>query len=240
MMNIAITWADLAHVKKAAKAAKNTLPNLSHAQRLDAIASAEYGVRHFHELQQHYQAAVNTYIKVDGGAHYCRYCDFTFDGTLNADVKEHRERHQRFEEAEAEIGFCPAGYREREHTKQLGYEWMRSANASLRREGALAVLLAHFERSLARAINNNYWHKHPYFDGYVACALPGTTVIPEAIRKDLANEFGERKGVIPHGQTDWPPQAAKEPTHVAGNTETAKKIRSSVLAAISSHEEPVF
>ena len=47
---IHITWADLARIKKAAKAAE-THPDLTHMQRLDALAASEFGVRHFHELQ---------------------------------------------------------------------------------------------------------------------------------------------------------------------------------------------
>ena len=141
-MTAAITWADLARLKKAAKAAKATHPHLSHVQRLDALAAAEYGVRHFHELQKRYEAHIDTYIDKDGRAYHCRFCDFTFDGGLPKDIKDHGERHQHFEEARATLGFLPAQYREREHTKRLGYDWMHAPGAVTQRDGALAVLLA--------------------------------------------------------------------------------------------------
>ena len=97
-----ITWADLARVKKAAKAAKAAFPDLTYMQRLDAIAAAEYGVRHFHELQKRYDAQAVSHVDVDGGAHHCRFCSYTFDGALPADIKAHGERHKHFEEAQAD------------------------------------------------------------------------------------------------------------------------------------------
>ena len=113
-----ITWADLARLKKAAKAAKATLPDLTHMQRLNAVAAAEYGVRHFHELEKRYEAQLASHVDMDGGAHHCRFCSFTFDGRLPADIKAHSERHQLFEEAQATLGFVPMPYKEREQVKQ--------------------------------------------------------------------------------------------------------------------------
>lgn len=224
----AITWADLARLKKAAKAAKATLPDLTHMQRLNAIAAVEYGVRHFHELEKRYDAQVASHVDVDGGAHHCRFCSFTFDGTLPADIKAHGERHQLFEEAQAVLGFVPMPYKEREQIKRIGYEWMRSSDPGIQRQGALAVLLSHFERSMERAVDGGRWHKHPYFAEYLAYALPGAGFIPESIRQRLAKEFGEQPGGMPGGSTDWPSQAAIKMNRSASDAAASVRLRERV------------
>jgi len=233
MTDTPITWADLTRIKKAAKTAKTTHPDLSHVQRLNMLAAGEYSVRHFHELQKRYEAHIDTHIDKDGRAYHCRFCDFTFDGGLAQDIKTHGERHQHFEEAQATLGFLPAQYRDREHTKRLGYDGMHSPNAPAQRDGALAVLLAHFERSLERAIEGGYWSRHPYFDEYVVCALPGAGFIPRIIRQRLVEEFDERPGVIPAGYTDWPANAARETRPSPEAMTRADQMRKTVLRAIT-------
>ncbi|MGH7461565.1 MAG: hypothetical protein ACREMA_11125 [Longimicrobiales bacterium] len=232
-----ITWADLARLKKAAKAAKATLPHLTHVQRLDAIAATEYGARHFHELQKRYDAQVASHVDVDGGAHHCRFCSFTFDGTLAADIKVHSERHQLFEEAQAALGFVPMAYKEREQVKRIGYEWMRSSDPGSQRQGALAVLLSHFERSMERAVGGGRWHKHPYFAEYLAHALPGAGYVPESIRLRLSKEFGEQPGGISVGSTDWPSQAAVKVNRSASDAATSMRLRESVSLAAKTAAE---
>lgn len=232
-----ITWADLARLKKAAKAAKATRPHLTHVQRLDAIAVTEYGARHFHELQKRYDAQVASQVDVDGGAHHCRFCSFTFDETLPADIKAHCERHQLFEEAQAALGFVPMPYKEREQVKRTGYEWMRSPDPGTQRQGALAVLLSHFERSMERAVDGDRWHKHPYFVEYLAYALPGAGFVPESIRQRLAKEFGEQPGVILAGSTDWPSQATVKVTRSAPDAAASVRLRESVSQAAKAAAE---
>lgn len=220
-----ITWADLARLKKTAKAAKATLPDLTHMQRLNAIAAAEYGVRHFHELEKRYDAQVASHVEVDGGAHYCRFCSFTFDGTQPADIKAHGERHQLFEEAQAVLGYVPMPYKEREQIKRIGYKWMYSSDPGAQRRGALIVLLSHFERSMERAIDGGRWHKHPYFIEYLAHALPGAAFVPESIRQWLSKEFGEQPGVIAAGSTDWPSQATVKLSRSASDAMASVRLR---------------
>ncbi|AVS60887.1 hypothetical protein C8241_03460 [Paracidovorax avenae] len=226
-----ITWADLARLKKAAKAAKDTLPDLTYMQRLDAIASSEYGVRHFHELQKRYDAQVASHLDVDGGAHHCRFCSFTFDGTLPADIKAHSERHQLFEEAQAVLGFVPMPYKEREQVKRTGYEWMFSSDPGIQRRGALAILLSHFERSMERAVGGGRWHKHPHFTEYLAHALPGAAFVPESVRQRLAKEFGEQPGVIAAGSTDWPSQVTVKLSHSPADAAASVRLRENLSQA---------
>lgn len=235
-----ITWVDLARLKKAAKAAKASFPDMTHMQRLDAIAVTEYGVRHFHELQKRYDAQVASHVEVDGGAHHCQFCSFTFDETLPADIKTHSERHQRFEEAQAALGFVPMPYKGREQVKRTGYEWMRSPDQGIQRQGALAVLLSHFERSLERAVDGGRWHKHPYFAEYLAYALPGAGFIPETIQHRLAHEFGDMPGLILVGSTDWPSQAAVKVSHSVPDAAVSIRLRESLAqAAKTAAEAPV-
>ena len=232
-----ITWADLARLKKAAKAAKATLPHLTHVQRLDAITVTEYGARHFHELQKRYDAQVASHVDVDGGAHHCRFCSLTFDGTLPADIRAHSERHQLFEEAQAALGFVPMPYKEREQIKRIGYEWMRSSDPGTQRQGALTVLLSHFERSMERAVDGGRWHKHPCFAEYLAYALPGAGFVPEPIRQRLVKEFGEHLGVISAGSTDWPSQASIKVRRFATDAAISVRLRESVSQAAKTAAE---
>ncbi|MGQ0708201.1 MAG: hypothetical protein ACT4NV_00470 [Rhodoferax sp.] len=232
-----ITWADLARLKKAAKAAKATLPHLTHVQRLDAIAATEYGARHFHELQKRYDAQVASHVDVDSGVHHCRFCSFTFDGTLPADIKAHSERHQLFEEAQAVLGFVPMPYKERERIKRIGYEWMRSSDPGTQRQGALTVLLSHFERSMERAVDGGRWHKHPYFAEYLAYALSGAAFVPESIRQPLSREFGEQLGGIPAGSTDWPSLAVVKANRSASDVANSMRLRKSVSQAAKAAAE---
>lgn len=241
MTKPSVTWADLAQLKKTAKAIKADHPGLSHVQRLDMLAAAKYGVRHFHELQKRYEAYVDSHIDKDGRAYHCRFCAYTFDGGLPEDIKAHGERHQHFEDALSTLGYLPEQYRERERTKRLGYDWMYSPHAHIQRHGALTVLLTHFERSLEHAIGNGYWPRHPYFDEYVACALPGANFIPAAVRQSLIEEFGERPGIIPPGHSDWPSQAIKKsrasPESVTHGDLIRQTVRQAVIAANTTRKE---
>jgi len=237
MTDTPITLAHLAKIKKAAKAAKTTHPDLSHAQRLDMLAAAEYGVRHFHELQKRYEEHISTHIARDGRTYHCRFCDFTFDGGLTQDIKTHRERHQNFEEALSTLGFLPSQYREREQIKRLGYGWMHSSNEHTQRDGALAVLLSYFERSLERAIEGGYWFRHAYFNEYMSCALPEADFIPQTIRQRLAKEVGERPGIMPAGTTDWPAKTARTARPSPAEKIRINQIRATVLRAITAEQE---
>lgn len=233
-MNITpIIWADLKRLKKTAKEAKDTQPHLTYMQRLNVIAKRDYGVRHFHELEKRYEAQVAGHIDIDGSVYHCRLCSFTFDGMLRTDIKAHSKRHQDFEEAQAVLGFVPMAYKEREKIKRIGYEWMRSSNLGTQRQGALAVLLSHFERSMESAVENGRWHKHSDFMVYLACALPDAEFIPESIRKMLSEEFCEQSEVVPVDRTNQSSLAAFRLSSV----NPSKLLRDGVLHAIKTVEK---
>lgn len=226
---IHITWADLARIKKAAKAAE-THPDLTYMQRLDALAASEFGVRHFHELQKRHEQQVAAHVEMRGGAHFCRYCDFTFSDFDKADRKQHMDLHQCFEEAESVMGFHPLGYKERENLKRAGFEQLMSEEGMTRRQGALQVILAQYDRSLMRAIEGNRWARHPYFLEYLPCALAVSTIWNADVLQSLVREFGERPDVIAQGDTDWPMDVTSKSRSDASKLESMT-LRQGLIAA---------
>lgn len=228
---IPITWADLVRIKKAAKAATGALAQLSHAQRLDALAVSEFGARHFHELQKRYEAHVASHVEL-AGAHHCRFCHLNFSDFDAGDRKLHRERHQLFEEAQLSLGFLPLPYKEREEMKrEFGYDQLRSGDPVTRRMGALAIILSHYDRSLERAIQNGRWHKHPSLLEYLPCAVATSTFLTGNVREQLVNEFGEQPGVIAEGDTDWPAELQRKAGSNSGEALASKNLRESILSA---------
>lgn len=225
MNRTTITWTDLVRLKKAAKVAKAEFPNLTYMQRLDVLAARDFGVRHFHELQQRCETDVHACLEDVGGLLRCRLCGLQFDGTEQADVDIHRKQHALYLEAEGALGYLPAQYEERERTKKLGYAWMRSPNPGTQREGALAILLAQFDRSLDAAITNGRWGRHPYFDEYVQAALPGANFIPDDIKNRLIAEFGVRPGVMSAESSYWPVDARRGGQVQCGESSVQASVR---------------
>lgn len=226
-----ITWADLVRLKKAAKAAKATHPNLTHAQRLNALAQHEFGARHFHELQQRYEAHVASHVEL-AGAHHCRFCHLTFSDYDAGDRTLHRERHQRFEEVQIALGFLPLPLRVRESMKRdFGYEQYYCGDAAARRMGALAIILSHYDRSLERAIENGRWHKHPCLVEYLPCAVANSTFLGGDVLLQLADEFGELPGVIVAGDTDWPAKVSCQAGCDSAEAAASRQLRETILAA---------
>jgi len=230
MDHTTITWADLARLKKAAKAAKSTLPGLSHAQRLDTLASANHRVRNYHEMLKRYEAGIDACLVKDGVLHTCMLCGLQFDSSEPDDWKQHAQRHELYEEAGFYLGYLPSQYAERERIKKLGYKLMQAEGEHQHRDGALAVLLAHFDRSLDAAILDNRWRQHAYFEEYVQCALADAPFIPSGVKRLLVQEFGERAGVIPKGQSYWPPDLVRQTADRAASLKRLQALRSMATA----------
>lgn len=227
-----ITFADLVLLKKMAKAAKATHPTLTHAQRLDVMANKEFGARHFHELKQRYETHVASHVELNG-FHHCRFCHLNFSDYDAGDRKLHRERHQRFEEAQLALDFLPLPVKQREDIKRnFGYEQLyNGSDAATRRMGALAIILSHYDRSLEQAILNDRWHKHPCLVEYLPYAVANSTFLAGDLLQQFIDEFGELTGVIPPGDTDWP---AEVPCQAGcGSTEAtaSKQLRETILTA---------
>lgn len=107
---------------------------------------------------------------------------------------------------------------------------MHAENEYLRREGAFAVLLAHFERSLNAAISGKRWRQHPFFEECVQCALADAPFIPDDVRGLLIEEFGERAGVIPKGQSYWPADVARQGVDGIASLKRLKALRAATAA----------
>lgn len=229
-MSIAVSWTELVQLKKAAKAAKDSLPQLSHMQRLDALAREKFGVRHFHELQKLYDASVAQHVDQEGRTHRCRYCHFQFVGELAGDVQAHMEHHHLYEEAEAALGFLPLPYSARERLKKPGYVQLHATDEAQARLGGLLVMLGHFERSLETAISGGFWHRHPCFKRYIAYVLPTAGYMPEPLRQRLIREFGSRPGVIETG-TSWPSRAQPDRPDAVAVVKESMELRAAVLKA---------
>ncbi|RYH26722.1 MAG: hypothetical protein EON54_23845 [Alcaligenaceae bacterium] len=228
-----VIWADLVRLKKAAKAAKASLPNLSHAQRLDALAQQEFGARHYHELLQRYEKHAASHVYLDG-AHYCRYCNIGMFSDFDPDDrKAHQERHRRFEEAERSLTFLPLAFKSREDMKlRFGYEqFYQGSSAADRRVGALAIILSHYDRSLERAIESNRWHKHPCLVEFLPCAIANSTFLAGDVLDQLASEFGEQPGVIVEGDTDWPAGVERQANGSSPEAVESKRLREEILTA---------
>lgn len=227
-----ITWADLVQLKKMAKAAKATHPNLTHAQRLDVMANQEFGARHFHELKQRYERHVASYVELNG-FHHCRFCHLNFSAYDAGDRKLHRERHQRFEEAQLALGFLPLPFEEREDIKRdFGYEQLyHGGDAATRRMGALAIILSHYDRSLERAIQNDRWHNHPCLVEYLPCAVANSTFLAGDLLQQFTDEFGELTGVITPGDTDWPAEVPCQAGCGSAEAAASRQLRETILAA---------
>lgn len=199
-----ITLSDINAVKKRAKAAKKTDQSLSYMQWLDRVAKENYQVSGFYELQTicDNSLLISRDIEDQGdGLVYCKFCGFTFVAQPDCDCKEHKKWHRQYEEFLSAMGYLPQHHDRREATKRQGYRLMSSADAEQQRNGALAVLAGHFDRSLSGAIDGGYWRGHPAFDEYIAMALPAAGFIPAHIKSRLVTEFGEKPGfsTIPIG-----------------------------------------
>lgn len=166
-------------------------------QWLDYFAKEIYRVSGFHELQKICDNGLLISRDIEeqgGGIVHCKFCGLNFVAQLDDDCKEHKKRHRQYKEFLSAMGYLPQHHDCRETTKSLGYKLMSSADAEQQRNGALAVLAGHFDRSLSAAIDGNYWKVHPAFDEYVAIALPSAGFIPAHIKSRLVAEFGEKPG----------------------------------------------
>lgn len=235
-MNNLVKWADLARLKKDAKAADH-LVGLTYMQRRDVLAKTHFGVQHFHELRKRYEAQVDGHVELVDGAHHCRFCRLTFNGAVSSDRKEHLRRHQAFEEALEVLGYLPADYTTRERLKRKGYELMHAGRNDQARMGGLAIFLSHYDRSLERAIVAGRWARHPCFVDYVPNALAAAEFLPKFVQDQLELGFGVSPGVIPKGHTDWPTEAPAPGPRDAAKIQFSKRLRETLMQALQAQDD---
>lgn len=141
----------------------------------------------------------------------CEYCGMGYEDSCGEDVRKHKRKHKKYNEVKAILGFVPRTHETRETLKRMEYEeLLNKAGKSAQYSGAIDLFRAHFDRSLAAAIDGNYWKKHPNFNEYVAMVDDHTMrIVPEITMKKIREDYGRSSGEIPKGFTDWYPPRSK-------------------------------
>lgn len=201
-MNKSITACDLVGIRDVANQDRALLPGLSQLDRLNHGARQVFSISSFHELQVSYLSAMNQCLLRSDGVCYCQFCDTEFEDGLKEQHRAHRRRHGQLELAVLTLGYKPDGYDERERKKKRGYDLLREEGAC-RLVGALLVLGAWFDRSLAEAIKLGYWKQHPGFVEYVAYLTDHKGFTPDELCAALMPGSGSGNGLIREGRTYW-------------------------------------
>jgi hypothetical protein len=207
-MAISISVADIERAKKLSKQSKSQYPHLSHAKRLDYAAHQLFNARNYHELNKWREATIQKHVVDAGTTATCSYCGLTFAPDIREDQKEHRSRHDAFEEATTCLNYIPEQHQQREIRKKAGYTAMSDGiNTQQRMIGALDVLRGWFDRSLESAISSGYWKQHPEFEVYVSYMIGGLDPIlfPLDVINGLERKFGRIDGIIEKGHSYWYP-----------------------------------
>jgi hypothetical protein len=203
MLNISLFT--LEKIKKEAKMLKSQFPELSYGQRLNIASQKILNVRGYHEAVVLCKKHVDSFVNQVGEFAECSYCNLSFIAKEKEDIKIHEARHLEYEKAEYELGFLPAPYKIREANKKNAYKKLDTDNpASVKMDGALQLIRAHFDRSLESAIDGEYWREHPTFEEYVAM-VNDYNAIPPDIMNQIRNKFGKILGQINPGESYWFP-----------------------------------
>jgi hypothetical protein len=200
-----ISFADVSAVKREGKLLRRQYPETPHSQLLSEAARSLFGVRNFHELNKLREKTIAEYLEGSESLATCTYCGLQFCPDVADDRKQHRVRHDSFEEAVSLLQYKPDMHSERESSKKEGYSDLESNDAAVQLSGALKVIRAWFDRSLDAAIDGGYWKKHPTFDQYVAFVVGDLSAFPDHIVTSLEARFGRIDGVIPKGRSYWYP-----------------------------------
>lgn len=203
-----ITLTDLRHAKRLAKAARREDRSQSHQQHLDSIARTVFGVRDYHELQTRQKRTMAAHLVDEGSVCVCSYCGLRFAPDVDSDQREHADIHERYEQAHAALGELPSHYAGREIRKRVAYDQIYSADAETRTSGAEELMRVYFERSLDKAIHNNWWKAHPNFETYARELAPVATFLPADLRVWAAERFGSPQTDIDLTDTYWPYRAS--------------------------------
>lgn len=200
-----VSFEDVKRTKAVAKELKQSHPELTYMQRLDVAARNLFGRRHYRELDKLREKTILSHLVSGGCTATCTYCGFYFAPDIPAEHKEHRVRHDNYEEAVTALGYKPMLYAEREASKKSGHELLHSDKLEQQMKGALAVIRGWYDRSLDSAIDGNYWKKHPRFEQYVSMINAQKGTFSAEVEEVLKEKYGELTGQIPNGKSDWYP-----------------------------------
>ncbi|WP_374344435.1 C2H2-type zinc finger protein [Azonexus sp.] len=201
-----ISYADIARVKREAKKIRAEFPETSLMNCQSIAAQRLLGVRSFHELTRlREKTRLRDLAPSENGVTTCAICGLHFCMDDLEDVKAHRNRHDAYEEAVTVLGYAPQHYPEREARKKKGHllAW-EGATLDDQVDGALMVIRAWFDRSLDSAIDGGYWKQHPTYDTYVSYVVDDLN-FSGSVTSLLVQRFGRIDGVIPKGRSYWYP-----------------------------------
>lgn len=144
----------------------------------------------------------------DGKCDYCH--SVIFDDSLAKAA--HTRLHKKLLKAEAELGYLPAHYHDRESAKRKASSVLigKVATQEEKMQAAMIWLRCYFDRSLYAAILRNYWKEHPRFEEYLAMFEPPSDVIPANLMTKIREQYGRIDGEIPNGDSDWYPPRSKD------------------------------
>ena len=110
--------------------------------------------------------------------------------------------HHKLLAACLQLGYYPDPAELREKRKKRGHKLVNdSGELNDRVYGALQVIRAWFDRSLAMAIQNEYWSEHPSFEDYAG--MIGDH-FPEEVQVVIQRRFGCMQGQL-DGSNYWKP-----------------------------------
>ena len=140
----------------------------------------------------------------------CDYCHHTILDNPLAKTG-HSRWHKKIQQVEAELGYLPAPYQERESAKMWASSVLigKVATPVEKMRAAMTWLRCYFDRSLEAAIKGNYWKVHPRFEEYLAMCEPPSDVIPAELMTSIREQYGRIDGAIPTGDTYWYPPRSK-------------------------------
>jgi hypothetical protein len=122
-----------------------------------------------------------------------------------ADEKVHQRHHKAWCEAVDTLGYEPEQYNEREARKARGYARLADADSAEQHAGAMDLVRAWFDRSLADAIENGYWKQHPLSDRYAAM-LDLEKHFRAPVAAQVRARVGSRVPGVEDGHTNWCPR----------------------------------
>lgn len=197
----------IAQLKKLAKQAKKSRPDLTHAQLMDELAREHFPVRHYQELRKQVTTRLKAQYKPsDAGTVTCEFCGLLFVAEYPDDRAQHEKRHLAYEEALDGLGFLPADYDEREQAKRQASQEIREAQTA--EEELVAVekkIRAWFDRSLMASITNGYWKQHPSFEQYAGWAFHLAKPNLNLAHDLYLAKYGDTPGEIEMGKSYWYP-----------------------------------
>lgn len=204
-----VSFFKLEAIKREAKKLQSQFPDLTHRQRLDIASKNILKVRNYYEAGKLVNQHVNSFLNRDNsGFAECSYCHLYFSTEEKEDVEAHKKRHLEYEKVENALGFLPMPYHKREKEKKKAYKELGVENPfATKKDGALRLIRAHFDRSLESAIGGGYWREHPTFEEYLNMLDEYAHIVPMEVMNEIRGNDKKIVGEIDRGKSYWFPSS---------------------------------